>query len=129
MKKSFSISMILLLLVSITGVTVNTHYCHGAARYTAVAVDADHASCCGDDMDRCPSCEDRVSSKVLDVQTVFVASFDQHQLNAAPVMLPVAFDSEPAPVQPVLALRPISHGPPGLPPGSAIPILIQSFLN
>lgn len=128
MKKTFSISLVFLLLVSITGVSVNTHYCHGLARYTAIATDGHHDSCCGDAMDSCSSCEDRVQSNVMDDQSVVAA-----QAEIAIPLLPVAVVTTETGARDddivVAPLQPVSHGPPGLSAGMTIPVLVQSFLN
>ena len=66
MKKVLHISLILLLLTGVTGVTVANHYCHGALRFTRVAVDGEHESCCGSADAVCGSCEDRIRSSMVD---------------------------------------------------------------
>ena len=66
MKKVLHISLILLLLTGVTGVTVANHYCHGALRFTRVAVDGEHESCCGSADAVCGSCEDRIRSSMMD---------------------------------------------------------------
>ena len=128
MKRTISISLALLLLVSITGVTVNTHYCHGQARYTVIATDADHSSCCGGEMDACPSCEDRVQTHVMDEQGAMPALADQ-QVEMPVLALVPAVDETCDDLRPVRPLHPMLHGPPGASAGMAIPILVQSFLN
>ncbi|MBN1447843.1 MAG: hypothetical protein JXA28_07915, partial [Bacteroidetes bacterium] len=129
MKKAFHISMVALLLAAVTGVTVNTHYCGGVARYSAVAVDAQHESCCGGMMAACPSCEDHVSSNVVDEQVTVTANADGLSvLPAATAVIPhdgstIACVESQFPQQ-----HPDALGPPGPSGGDAIPILIQSFL-
>ncbi len=127
-KKSFSISTILLLLVSITGVSVNTHYCHGQARYTVIATDAEHESCCGDAMNACPSCEDRVQSNVMDEQSVVAASSHIAYDALSAVVVTVHMEMNDGDIT-VTPLQPFSHGPPGIPAGMTIPVFVQSFLN
>lgn len=127
-KNSFSISLVLLLLVSITGVSVNTHYCHGMARYTSIAMDAQHESCCGDAMDACPSCEDRVQSNVMDEQST-VATQPEFDLEIFPLLLVPMNAQIAGEAEYVVFPRPVSHGPPGLSAGMSIPVLVQSFLN
>jgi hypothetical protein len=127
-KKSFSISLVLLLLVSITGVSVNTHYCHGQARYTALATDAEHESCCGDAMDACPSCEDRVQSNVMDEQST-VAMQPEFDIEILPLLLSPVTVQLSGEAEFVVLPQPVSHGPPGLSAGMSIPVFVQSFLN
>lgn len=126
--KGFSISLVVLLLVSVTGVSVNTHYCHGMARYTVLATDADHTDCCGDEMDACPSCEDRVQSNVMDDVGISAMHTGVQQVDLVVAALPEHATDEITTDNFVLRPLPLSHGPPGRSAGSAIPILFQTFL-
>lgn len=114
-------------MLAVTGVTVQTHYCNGAARYSTIAVDSEHSSCCGDDMPACPSCMDVVSSNVMSTPTT-VAVITSGSVDL-PVMGMTAEENSAAPVEPILT-QPIANalGPPGVTGGSDIPILISSFL-
>jgi len=125
--KGFSISLVVLLLVSVTGVSVNTHYCHGMARYTVLATDADHSSCCGDEMDACPSCEDRVQSNVMDDVGISATQADV-RIDLVMNFTPETMVQEISVDLPGSRALPLSLGPPGKSSGSAIPILFQTFL-
>lgn len=128
--KALSISLTIVLMLSVVGVTVNTHYCHGAARYSAIATDADHQSCCGDEMNACPSCEDRVSSNVMDSESVITAvpepvapessidtAFAEATIDASSLERTNALAAAGA------------KSPPGHFSGITLPVLFQSLLN
>lgn len=126
--KVLHISMVALLLAAVTGVTVNTHYCGGVARYSAVAVDAQHESCCGGMMDACPSCEDHVSSNVVDEQVTVSAQSDGLS-DLRPAIACIPHEEITTREEAVNAhFHADAIGPPGPSGGDAIPILIQSFL-
>lgn len=122
------ISLVAILLASVTGVSINTHYCHGQARYSAVALDAQHESCCGDGAVSCTSCEDRISSNVVDVQVTMAAKTDGMSDLSAAIVGILLEDAPIGTVEVLPALHPDALGPPGPPGGDAIPILTQSFL-
>ena len=110
-----------------TGVSVQTHYCGGTARYATIAVDNEATSCCGDDMAACPSCKDEVSSNVLTTPLSLVAQADGSALFAVLATVVAVFP----PAVSVEAARPaitFDTGPPGVTRGSTIPILVSSFL-
>ena len=127
-KNAMHISLVAILLAAVTGVSVHTHYCGGTARYSAMALDAQHESCCGDGTLSCASCEDHVSSNVVDTQMTVTAQSDGlSDLYAAIASIPhedAAARTDAVEPQ----LYPDALGPPGPPGGDAIPILIQSFL-
>ena len=127
-KNVLHISLVAILLAAVTGVSVNTHYCGGVARYSTVALDAQHESCCGDGMVSCSSCEDHVSSNVVDEQGTVSAKTDGLSDHFAAIagILDAAESLRTEAVIP--QGHPDAHGPPGPPGGDAIPILIQSFL-
>lgn len=128
MKNAIHISLVAILLAAVTGVSVNTHYCGGVARYSAVALDAQHESCCGDGTISCSSCEDQVSSNVVDEQVTVTAQTDGvSDLSAAIAGIPHE-DAAATRDTDIPQLHPETLGPPGPPGGDAIPILIQSFL-
>jgi len=74
MRKIAHISLILFLMFAVTGVTVQTHYCGGDARYSTIALDADRSSCCGDTMPPCASCMDEINYNVLTTATTVSSS-------------------------------------------------------
>ena len=127
-KNALHISLIAILLAAVTGVSVNTHYCGGAARYSAVALDAQHESCCGDGTVSCSSCEDHVSSIVVDTQVTVAAQSDVLTGLSAPFAGIPGEDAAARTGMVTALLHPDALGPPGPPGGDAIPILIQSFL-
>ncbi len=129
MNKVLSISLAALLVISVIGVTVNTHYCHGAARYSVIATDSDHSSCCGDEMDACPSCEDRISSNVMDAQSVISLAAEQSVLDAMDIIFAHADASTPDQSDEHSVVRACSKSPPGNFTGMTLPVLFQSFLN
>lgn len=121
------IAVSLLLLFAVTGVSVHTHYCGGAARYTAVAIDGDHSSCCGDEMPACASCLDEVESKVLATPTTVQSKTTgtAHLPFIATLTVSVSGTT-------CSAFTPDRHllpdAPPGVTSGSSLPILNSSFL-
>lgn len=127
MRSAAYIAMSLFLMIAVTGVSVQTHYCNGMARYSTVAVDNEPSSCCGDDMPACPSCEDEVTSNVLSTPLSLVTPTDgSMNLAALPMpMPPVPAATFAAPSVPALVF---DMGPPGVTRGSTIPILVSSFL-
>lgn len=120
-------ALTIVLLLAVTGVSVQTHYCGGTARYSTIAVDNEATSCCGDDMPACPSCKDEVTSNVLTTPLSLVAQADG---STQFVALPVVTTGVP----PVIGMETAAHaisfdtGPPGVTRGSTIPILVSSFL-
>ncbi|MBE0644634.1 MAG: hypothetical protein IH600_11190 [Bacteroidetes bacterium] len=119
--------MSLLLMIAVTGVSVQTHYCNGNARYSTVALDSEPSSCCGDDMPACPSCKDEMSSNVMTTPTTVMlpadGSGDFTVCATVGAVLPAALP-EIVGAQPDAA----ALGPPGVLRGSTIPILVSSFL-
>jgi hypothetical protein len=121
------IALTTVLLLAVTGVSVQTHYCGGTARYATIAMDNEATSCCGDDMPACPSCKDEVTSNVLTTPLSLVAQADGSALFAAratvTAVLPCAVSMEST----AHAIT-FDTGPPGVTRGSTIPILVSSFL-
>ncbi|GEM_PF-2272476 len=128
MKNAIHISLVAILLAAVTGVSVNTHYCGGVARYSAVALDAQHESCCGDGTFACSSCEDHVSSNVVDEQVTVTAQADGLSDLSTPVAGILHEDAAARTEEVKPQPHPDALGPPGPPGGDAIPILTQSFL-
>lgn len=62
LKRLLHIAMALLLMISITGLTIHKHYCHGELTGLSVFVDANH--CCEAS---CTHCKDVTVSNHLDV--------------------------------------------------------------
>ncbi len=121
------IALSLLLMLSITGVSVETHYCEGSARYSTIAVDNKNSSCCGDEMQACPTCRDEVNSSIVNTPTTFTVKtsgvVDLPNSGTIAEVIPPSL-----PDVPVELLLAASQGPPGVTNSSTIPILISSFL-
>jgi hypothetical protein len=79
-------------------------------------------------MDACPSCEDQLSSNVMDEQSVFTSPPVLLPLTAGLAIFPVDTEQGTTSDLHLAAVTPISHGPPGKYAGSTIPILYQTFL-
>ena len=125
MKKVLHISLVVLLLAGVTGVTVANHYCHGTLRFTRVAVDGEHESCCGSADAVCGSCEDRIRSSMMDEDGLVV---EHNPVSDRFVTLLVA-ETETAQFQPFnLASSDAFLHPPPRYGGMDISVLNNSFL-
>ena len=127
MRISAHIAVSFLLLIAVTGVSVQTHYCGGTARYAKIAVDNEPTSCCGDEMPACPSCKDEVTSVALTTPLTVHAQTDGSADFAAvsTVIQTVPSITSAETDSPMITF---DTGPPGVIRGSSIPILVSSFL-
>jgi hypothetical protein len=126
MRKIVRTILSFLLLIAVTGVSVQVHYCGDFAQFTAIALDGKHASCCGDEATECPSCLDTIESHVLDAAITAPAQFSGVATFSHVCVLP------PSLKNPLLTTGYASvccaAGPPGSGAGVETHILVSSFL-
>ena len=128
MNRFWHISLALVLLLAVSGVTVASHYCHGHVQAVSVATNGEHPSCSGMDDSSCGGCEDRIASTVVDIDVLLTAS----AAVPAPSLLISLHLPSASPVDDGhvhLFLAASDTGPPATAAAQDLPLLHQQFLK